>query len=174
MNRRNERGFTAIELTVAATINVVIIGLAFSIAHTVADNHDASSHQLEIRSEMRQGVEGMVRELQLASRSSAVIRQENGSSRLDFVIPAAITDGTVTWSDTISFRVEPSSSGVDGVLVRVCGDQRRYLCRRVPEGGLVFEKQGDNVIVRLRVATTDAQERPIEETSETTVLLRNP
>ncbi|MBN2489674.1 MAG: hypothetical protein JXQ29_02350 [Planctomycetes bacterium] len=183
MNSANHRarGTTVTELIVSFAILSLIFLCVFAILSSSSSLHGASSRMAVIEDQSRTALDTMAREIRLADRQSLLITTENGADRLDCRVPLRFAGGAVVWSSPITFRYEPSSfdtnrNGIvdEGRIVRLQNGARRILCQHVQPGGLGFEREQNNVAIRMRLFTAGVDRNDLLVTAvETSVSLRN-
>lgn len=181
LGTRARAGFTVVEVMIALTIFLAVLGTAavVQISSTgLLSSVSTSGHMTE---QAQRSLDVLIKELRWAQSSTLLVTSENGSSRLDFQIPAGFTSGSPVWSAPITYAVEAattdwSGDGVidEGRLVRTQSGTRTVLCSTIPPGGFTVAQSGNNVTLQLRLARTDRNNRRnLDTDANTSISIRN-
>ncbi len=172
-------GFTSVEFTLGASLLLVAIGVFASVQKAIMGLLTNTSAAGLIGEKALGVMEKASSELKWAEGSSLLITSENGASRLDLRVPTDCVSGSPVWSNTITYKVEPSTidANRDGVLnefrlVRLLSGTTRVLCENVVPGGFTAVRTGNNVALGLVLVTADAG-RILKSNASTSVSLRN-
>lgn len=174
------RGVTLLEVVVSSVVMTVIVTISVSMIRSASTSQADDFRHARLDDTARMVVEEMSGELRRADRDTLSVSPYGGSDRVEFRFPASYVQDSVVWGPFVQFRCETSSvdannNGVvdEGCVVRVEGNRSRTLCNFVASGGLTFLRTGGNVLLRLRLISTDDRGRPIESVAETSVTARN-
>ena len=180
MCHSNQRGFTIPELVVAAgilsTVLVMFLGLEESSTGLQATGYRTAW----LRSEARQALEEMTKHLRMADKSNLFITNSAGTTQIVFQVPESYSAGQLSWSNVLTFASVPSQVDsnrneiVDERRIIFVKDGRTHvLCHHVKQDGLTLVRTGDQIRIRLDLASRDDQGHMIEVSYETSVVLRN-
>jgi len=173
-------GFTLIEVMIATAILVIVASAIYGI-FAGSSRFYATTVSLEhIQEQARRGVDQIAEELRLADQATLVITTVSGSNQVVFRRITGFSGGAPQWSANITWNyqtspVDANGNGVvdEGRVVRTLNGVSITLCHNVLQGGLVFTRTGDNVLIRLTLIGLDGQGKLIQTFAETSVTLRN-
>ena len=173
-------GFTLLELVMATSITLVLMGMLMEASRTSSGLNSTTLSLGLLDEKSSHAVAQMRSELRWAQVDTMLLTVQDGSDRVDFVV-AEDYDGTDTvWSTMITYVWEPlgadtNENGIldEGQLVRIQDGRRRVLCRNVSQGGLSIDLDVITLTVGLTVFGLNKEGQLLEETSSGTVALMN-
>ena len=191
----NRHGMTLLEVTVATTIMVFIMGVLFAMSRSIGETTRLQNSKITASDEARKGMMFLVKELRQASRQS-IQWGELPSNSLSYQI-ATDVDGNGLAVDvsgnlelsgmrTIGPDVEDANNDgmtttqlilIDGTTTRVIANSLRVPSANsggVPEDGILFTQTGNGVLVAIQTESqSGAQGHSIYSTMSELVVPRN-
>jgi prepilin-type N-terminal cleavage/methylation domain-containing protein len=180
MSAPRRAGFTFVELVVTTAIfGTVLTGLVDTLRSAGSDA--VLQETRGVLDEKAWRVTGdIARELRWAQTGTLLVTAADGSSRIEFRVPAAVAGDVVSWSSPI--RYEYATSNVDanhdhavneGAIVRIQDGRTRVLCSDVPPGGFSAAVSGSSVTLTLHLQAVDSRRRAVSVQATRTVSARN-
>jgi prepilin-type N-terminal cleavage/methylation domain-containing protein len=182
MNTKSKRaGFTMLETMITLVILCVVFASASYVESSATGLLSSSTSVDYMQEKASQALESIAADARWADGAAFLITPQYGSSRLDFPIATGYVGGVTTWSPAITYVVQPSSidangDGVinEGRLVRIQGGKTHLLCDYVVAGGFTAVRNGQNVVLQIRLALLDHATRRVMNVNErTSISLRN-
>ncbi len=144
--RRVPNGFTLVEITVAVSITILVIGMIYGMYTSSQEAWDIKSAQADMQARGRRAIADMVRELRQATRTSTQTPSPN------LVIPAAPNNTQATFYLPTYFN--GSITNATGAVQWETGNPIQYLY--VPAGS-VLRRVDNSTSKNLAINVSDAR-----------------
>ncbi|MFZ2357152.1 MAG: prepilin-type N-terminal cleavage/methylation domain-containing protein [Candidatus Omnitrophota bacterium] len=95
------KGFTLLEVMISLVILSVLIAGIFGVLNISDKTYHNDMGLLELQQQVRQAMDGMVKELKQSKASSITI--SNAGARIDFKVPTDLTTSPVTYTSFIAY-----------------------------------------------------------------------
>lgn len=189
------RGWTLIELTLAAVLVTTVMAKAAVVTRTALALANDDSASMHYEDQARSVMDRIALAVMGSDRATLLPQiEEISSDNLRYSFSLGIEDGEVVWSapeeirlgdanNTIEWRENPGAAEerratwtnavsplLEGELVNGLDDNGNGL---VDEDGLSFVLQGERVVIRLSLRRPEVEGRMVEETVERIVYCRN-
>lgn len=177
---RPSQGFTLLEVMISSAIFVIVVGSVYGLLAGSSRLYATTMTLEHIQEQARRVVDEMAQELRLADQATLSITTVNGSSQIVFRQITGVTGSVPQWSANITWNYQTSAVDAngnrlvdEGRVVRTFNGRSITKCNNVLQGGLVFTRTGDVILIRLTLIGTDAQNKVIQTFAETSVSVRN-
>jgi hypothetical protein len=177
--RRAQRGFTLLEVTIAAAFAALTFAVFGQVFSTTDGLSRESRGNLRAHEELRRNLEAVANVLRGVDIDTLGGFDESGiASEPEFqrVTGADALGATLGGAEALRWEARPGAA--DGVkspgrVVHDRGGVATVLADRVPEGGLQVQLDGTRLVVRLTTYYETAQRTTVTVSGETAVSLRN-
>lgn len=130
MIKKSSRGFTLIEIIIAAFLFSIISAALFNVLAAARSSLGAGESQISVQQVCRNGLDSMMRELRQAGVSTITGVPADGTnySSIAFQIPTAIAAAGITWSGNIQYAL----GGLNGAqLLRTQSGSQKVLANNI-------------------------------------------
>ncbi|OIO34596.1 MAG: hypothetical protein AUJ70_00775 [Candidatus Omnitrophica bacterium CG1_02_40_15] len=110
--KKNNRGFTLLEIIIVVFLFSIISAAIFSVLATGRNSLSAGESQIGVQQACRNGLDAMIKELRQASVSTIQGVPADGAnySSITFQIPTTIDATGITWSSNIQYALSGLNS----------------------------------------------------------------
>jgi type II secretory pathway pseudopilin PulG len=136
MRAREESGFTLIELTIAATISLMVFGATLTLLTSLVRQHGRVERQTVVETQTRQGIDRLARQLRNLASPAAVITDITSSTQPKSVDRNLPND--LIFKDVADTRPDTSANSANVRRVRYC----LQTSGSAPDGSAVSQSRG--------------------------------
>jgi len=194
MNRRS--GMTLIEVSIGMILFVIVTFKVTMLLNMAAEADQEDTARIALEDQAMRVIDQISFAVMGANRATLFPDPESPTytENVSYQVSLGVEDGEVVWGDTERIEMAAATSQVvwrsnpgepEELRVVWCNLVRPFLEGElnngiddngnglIDESGLNFTLQGNTVLIRLTLERTDANGKPVEQSVETRVTLRN-